>query len=142
MAHQVSVFAENKPGRISRITEILAEAGVNIRAITISGSGEYGVIKLLVDDPDLACGKLSSANITANKREIIILLMEDRPGGLHKVTQILEKRGVNIEDAYGFVIEDKKEAALVIEVENVSEVEKTIKSEGIRILSDEEIYSI
>lgn len=142
MAHQISVFVENKPGRIERVAEIMAKANVNIRAITFSGTYEYGVMKLLVDKPDVALEALRAQGISANKREILAVLMDDRPGGLYRVAKIFGQRKINIEDAYGFVIEDKKRAVLVVDVEKIKEAEKILKEEGISTLTDEEIYSL
>ncbi len=142
MAHQISVFVENKPGRIERVTEILMKADVNIRAITVMGTFEYGVIKLLVDKPEAAYEALKSQGITAYKREIIALLMDDRPGGLHRIAKVFGQKNINIEDAYGFVVEDKKRAILVVDVGKIQEAEKVLKEEGLTILSDEEIYSL
>ena len=142
MAHQISVFAENKPGRIERVTRILGEAGVNIRAITVATSGSFGVIKLLVDNPDRACEALSEEGLSASRREIVALLMDDQPGGLHRIVEVLGREGINIEDAYGFVVEDKKRAVLVIEVEEIPEVLKLLKERGLDSLSDEEIYAL
>jgi hypothetical protein len=142
MAHQISVFVENKPGRIERVTELLMKADVNIRAITVMGTFEYGVIKLLVNKPEAAYEALKSQGITAYKREIIALLMEDRPGGLHRIAKIFGRKHINIEDAYGFVVEDQKRAVLVVDVGGIQEAEKVLKEEGLTILSDEEIYSL
>ena len=142
MAHQVSVFVENKPGRLERVTEILAKADVNIRAITVSGTYEYGVMKFLVDKPDLALQALKSQGISAHLREILAVLMDDRPGGLHRIAKVFGQRKINVEDAYGFVIEDKKRAVLVVDVGKISEAEKILKEEGLSILTDEEIYSL
>ena len=142
MAHQISVFVENKPGRIERVTEILMKAEVNIRAITVMGTFEYGVIKLLVDKPEAAYEALKSQGITAHKREILAILMDDRPGGLYRIAKVFGQRKINIEDAYGFVIEDKKRAVLVVDVGKIQEAEKVLKEEGLTILSDEEIYSL
>ena len=142
MAHQISVFVENKPGRIERVTEIMATAKVNIRAFTVMGTYEYGVMKFLVDKPDNALEALKAHGISANKREIIAILMDDRPGGLNRVAKIFGQRKVNIEDAYGFVIEDKKRAVMVVDVEKIAEAEKILKEEGIPTLTDEEIYSL
>ncbi len=142
MAHQISVFVENKPGRIERVAEIMARANVNIRAITVSGTYEYGVIKLLVDKPDAALEALRAQGIPANKREIIAVLMDDQPGGLYRVAKVFGQRKINIEDAYGFVIEDKKRAVLVVDVEKIKEAEKILREEGLTTLSDEEIYSL
>jgi hypothetical protein len=142
MAHQISVFAENKPGRIERVARILQGTGVNIRAITIATSGSFGVIKLLVDDPGKAQAALAADGLSVSMREIVALLMEDRPGGLLEVAEILGREGINIEDAYGFVIEDKKRAVLVIEVEKIPEVLDILTRRGLSALSDDEIYAL
>ena len=142
MAHQISVFVENKPGRIERVTEFLMKAEVNIRAITVMGTFEYGVIKLLVDKPDVALDALRSQGISAHKREIIAILMDDRPGGLHRIAKVFGQKKINIDDAYGFVIEDKKRAVLVVDVGKIQEAEKVLKEEGLTVLSDKEIYSL
>jgi hypothetical protein len=142
MAHQISVFVENKPGRLERVTEILAKAKVNIRAFTVSGTYEYGVMKFLVDKPARALEALSSQGISANKREILAVLMEDRPGGLFRIAKVFGQRKMNVEDAYGFVIQDKKQAVLVVDVEKIGEAKRALKEEGMTLLSDQEIYSL
>ena len=142
MAHQISVFVENKPGRVERVTEILAKAKVNIRAFTVSSSYEYGVMKFLVNKPDKALEAIQSQGIPANKREILAVLMDDRPGGLYRIAKIFGQRKINIEDAYGFVIEDKKRAVLVLDVEKMAEAKRALKEEGLTTLSDQEIYSL
>jgi hypothetical protein len=142
MAHQIAIFAENKPGRLERVSRILAEAKVNIRAITISTAGTFGIIKLLVDDPQLAHAALTGEGVSAFLREIVAIVMEDRPGGLTEVTQVLSWAGINLEDAYGFVIKDKKRAVLVVEVDRIPEAVGLLRQRGIRTLSDEEIYAL
>ena len=142
MAHQITVFAENKPGRIERVTRVLKEAAINIRAITIATSDSFGVIKLLVDDPDGAHDALAAEGMSPFKREIVAVLMDDRPGGLHAVAETLGRAGVNIEGASGFVVEDKKRAVLVIEVEKIPEVDRLLREQGLSTLTDEEIYSL
>jgi hypothetical protein len=142
MAHQISVFMENKPGRLERVTDLLTKASVNIRAFTVSGTYEYGVMKFLVDQPDRALEALRAQGISAHKREIIAALMDDRPGGLHRIARIFGQRQINVEDAYGFVIEDKKRAVLVIDAEKIQDAQKALREEGILTLTDEEIYSL
>lgn len=142
MAHHIAVFAENKPGRIERVTRVLMEAGINIRAITIATSGSFGVIKLLASDPAGACTALEAAGMSVSRKEIVAVLMDDRPGGLHRVLKVLGREGVNINDAYGFVIADKARAVLVVEVEKIPDVEKLLKESGLATLSDEEIYAL
>lgn len=142
MAHQITVFAENKPGRIERVTRALKEAGINIRAITIATSDSFGIIKLLVDNPDGAHRVLAEEGMSPFKREIVAVLMDDRPGGLHTVAEILGREHINVEGAYGFVVEDRKKAVLVVEVEKIPEVERLLREHGLATLSDAEIYSL
>ena len=101
------------------------KANVNIRAFTVTGTFEYGVIKFLVDKPDIALEALQSQGISANKREIIAILMDDRPGGLHRIAKVFGERKINIDDAYGFVIQDKKRAVLVVDVGKIHEAKRS-----------------
>jgi hypothetical protein len=142
VANQINVFAQNQPGRLERLTEVLLEEGINIRAITISGAEEYGVIKLLVDDPHKAFEGLQREGFSAFLKEVIAVVMDDRPGGLHRVCRVLGDSGVNVEDAYGFVFQDRKTAILVVEVEKVTEAEEILRARGLELLSDAELYSL
>lgn len=142
MAHQINVFAQNQPGRLERLTQVLMEEGINIRAITISGVEDYGVIKLLVDDPRGAYELLQREGFSAFVKEVVAVVMDDRPGGLFRICQALGKRGVNIDDAYGFVVKDRRTAVLVVEVEKIPEAEEVVSSAGFEIMSDDELYSL
>ena len=142
MANQISVFAENKPGRIERVTRVLMEAGINIRAITVSSSNGFGVIKLLVDEPSRAHEKLTAEGMSASQKEILAIPMADRPGGLYRIAELFSRQGINIEDAYGFVIRSGEKAVFVVEVERVPYALSVLRKEGIEVLEDEEIYSL
>lgn len=140
MPHQVSVFAENKPGKIERITSVLARNNVNIRAITISDAGDYGIIKLLLDRPSDAVECLKDNGIAATLREIIAIRVKDKPGGLHEVASFLTRSNVNVEDAYGFMVKSHEEAVFVFQVENVRHAEKLLADAGFKMLTDKELY--
>jgi hypothetical protein len=142
MAQQINVFAQNKPGRLEHLTRVLKDSGVNIRAITLAGQEDFGAIKLLVDDPEGAFRSLTAEGFTAFRKEVIAVIMNDQPGGLHEICQVLDGQGINIEDAYGFVVQDLKTALLVVEVEKIPEAEEVLHSAGLRTLSDEELYQI
>src|SRR5512136_1263758 len=105
IAYQLSIFAENKPGRLAAVTGILSKEKINIRATTIATSDTFGVINLIVDDPKRAQDVLSKAGMTVNLREVLAVLIEDKPGGLDRLVQILFEEGININNAYGFVLE-------------------------------------
>lgn len=140
MPFQVSVFAENRPGKIERITDVLSKNRINIRAITISDSGDYGIIKLLLDRPEAGCDALKDVGIAATLKEIIAVKMEDAPGGLHTVASLLSEKGINVEDAYGFMIKSHENAIFVFQVENVKHVEKLLAEAGIVTVSEKELY--
>jgi hypothetical protein len=140
MPHQVSVFAENKPGKIERITDVLSKKGINIRAITISDSGDYGIIKLLLDRPNEGCEYLMENGITATLKDIVAVKIKDRPGGLHEIALILTKHDINVEDAYGFMVKSHEEAVFVFQVENTKKAENILTNEGFKILTDSELY--
>jgi hypothetical protein len=142
MAHQVSVFAENKPGRIEKIARILAQGGINIRAVTISSANGFGVVKILADQPQRAFELLRENGLPAYLQEVIAVTLEDVPGGLHRVAKTLAENDVNIEDAYGFVVEKGKLAVLVIQVESEPHAQSILEKSGFVLLSDEEIYRL
>jgi hypothetical protein len=140
MAFQVSVFAENKPGKIERITGVLADKRINIRAITISDSGDYGIVKLLLDQPEAGCEVLKEAGIAASLKEIVGVRMKDTPGGLHKIAAALADSGINVEDAYGFIVKSQEEAVFVFQVENPMKAEKILVGKGFTMLGENELY--
>jgi hypothetical protein len=142
MPQQVSVFAENKPGKIDRITDVLGKRKINIRAITISDSGDYGIIKLLLDKPVEGCDALKETGIAATLKDIVAVKIDDQPGGLHRASSVLAKNDINVEDAYGFTIRESNQAVFVFQVENVVHTESVLRAAGLQVLEDNELYFI
>ncbi len=142
MARQLSIFAENKPGRIEKITRLLSQEKINIRAITISSANGFGIIKILASEPQKAFDLLRNHNFPVDLQEVIAVVMNDEPGCLHRVAQTLAEHQINIEDAYGFVIESGEKAVLVIQVENKPQARSILEKNGFQLLSDEEIYHL
>ena len=142
MARQLSIFAENKPGRIEKITRLLSQEGINIRAITISSANGFGVIKILASEPQKAFELLRNHNFPVYLQEVIAVVMNDEPGGLHQVARALAENQINIEDAYGFVIKSGEKAVLVIQVENQPQAHNILERNGFQLLTDEEIYQL
>ena len=103
-AYQLTIPVENKPGVLAQITSILARKNINIRSATISSFGASGFINLIVNDPKQGHKALTKEGIPVEFKEIIAVLIEDRPGGLDKLLQILSGDNINIENGYGFVI--------------------------------------
>jgi hypothetical protein len=142
MASQVTVFVENKPGRISKVTRVLADKGINIRAITISDMGEYGLINVVTNDPDRAESVLREEGLTVSRKYVIGVLMEDVPGALADVAEFLHKKEINIANAYGFILKEGARAVLIIEVEDFAHAERVLKKGGFHTLSKEELENL
>jgi len=139
---QISVFAQNRPGKLKRITEILSRHNINIRAITIASSNDYGVIKLLVNRPREAYKVLKDEGLSVASNEVLAVEMEDRPGGLHKLMETLAENNINVEDAYGFVIKSGKIAVLVINIADIDRGKRIFLSENIKLLGEKDLYEL
>ncbi|MFW6365612.1 MAG: ACT domain-containing protein [Spirochaetota bacterium] len=142
MPYQISVFSENKPGKIERITGILARENINIRAITISDAGDYGIVKLLLDKPDTACDLLQENGVAAALKEVVAVRVEDRVGGLHDIAQVLRKNDINVDDAYAFITQAKKEAVFVFQCADIKRAERILRDHGLILLTETELYLI
>ncbi len=135
---QVSVFSENKPGRIEKITKIFAQEGVNILAISITSTNGFGIIKLLVNKPELAYEKLKGNGFTVTMSEVLAIEMKDSPGGLYEVSHILSERRVNIENAYVYVAESRARAFLLVEVKDIEKAKELLAKTDLKFFKCEE----
>jgi len=142
IAYQLSVFAENKPGRLAKVTRTLAGEKINIRAIAISTSGEFGVINILADDPKRGLKVLEKAGLTVSLKEVIAVLIEDKPGGLDKLIQLLYDENINVENAYGFVLESWKQAVFVVDVDQLDKTQEVLKKAGFETLNADALSAI
>jgi hypothetical protein len=136
----IAVFAENKRGQMARITKAIADAGINIRWVTIATSETFGVLKLLVDKPDLAYDRLRQAGWTVSRVEVLAIEVQDKPGGLNAVADCLAKNSVNVENSSGFVSNNR--AVLLIEVADIAKARQTLVAAGLRLLSQEETLAL
>lgn len=132
---QISIFSENKPGRLRKITKLLAEEGVNILAINIASSNGFGVLKFIVDKCDLAYQKLKQKGFTVSLNEVLAIELVDKPGGLFEVASILSKKRINIENAYVLILESRKKAFLITDVNDIDKAKKLLKNENLRFFT-------
>ena len=121
---QISIFAENKPGKIERIAGILGENKVNILAINVTSMGDFGVLKFIVDKPELAHRSLKKEGFAVTLNNVAGIEMVDSPGGLYNVAKGLRENGINIDNAYVYISESRKKALLLIETKELAKAKK------------------
>lgn len=134
---QLSVFIENKAGRVSEITELLGRSGVNIRGFSVSDTVEYGILRLVVDLPEKAREVLREAGFTVREDEVICVDLPDQPGGLAGVLKVVSEAGVNIEYIYSLV-----STYVVLNVGDTDRALELLKDKPVRLVSQEEIARV
>jgi len=134
---QLSVFIENKAGRVSEITELLGASGVNIRGFSVSDTADYGIMRLVVDDPDKGLEALHEGGFTVKESEVICVQLPDRPGGLAGVLKVVSDAGVNIEYVYSLI-----STYVVINVADIDRAVSLLEGRPVVLVSQEEIARI
>jgi len=141
-AYQLTVPVDNKPGRLAQVSGILNREKINIRAITISSFGDKGFFNILVDDPRLALKALKKEGVEASLKEIIAVVIDDKPGGMDRLVQLLAEKKINIENAYGFVLESNKTAVFVVDVSDIDGTQKILREHKFKTLTPEALAKI
>ncbi|MCL2081513.1 MAG: hypothetical protein FWH16_05365 [Oscillospiraceae bacterium] len=132
---QVSVFVENDSGKLSEITEVLAKSSIDIRALSIADTSDFGILRLIVNEPHKAAEALRDAGITARETPVIAVRLEDTPGGLHSVLTMVD----NVEYIYAFVSRSEKYAYVVIRCEDQDGAVETLKKNNVKLMSNAEL---
>jgi len=141
-AIQISVFLENKSGRLAEVTKALAEAGVNIRALSLVETIDYGVLRLIVDDPPAAKKALSGAGFTVTETPVIAVGMPDKPGALAEIVGLLTRRGINVEYCYAFVGKSGENAVVIFRIDAIDAALKVLQEGGVKVLSSAEVSGV
>lgn len=135
---QLSIFLENKAGRLAEVTGILAENTINIQALSLADTSEFGILRLIVDKPEEAQAALKAKGFTVGRTSVVAVEVGHTPGGLNNILKILEKRGINVEYMYGFP-NKKAEAVLVFRFDRAELAVEILQQNGVRIFTSEEI---
>jgi hypothetical protein len=138
---QISVFLENKSGRLAGVTKTLGDHGINIRALSIADTTDFGILRLIVSEPEKAMTILKAEDFTVSETNVIAVQIPDHPGGLAGILQMLENAQINIEYMYAFVGKSGANAVVVFRVEDIDRAIVFLQQKGIALLSDGEIYS-
>ena len=137
---QLSVFLENRSGRLAELTEILGEAGVNLSALSIAETSDFGIIRMIVSDPETGLSVLKENNFSVSLTDVICLKTPNQPGALAETLDVLSEAGISVEYMYAFAIED--EAFVVIRTEALEETIKLLEKHEMELLEAGKLYDI
>ncbi|NLC56476.1 MAG: ACT domain-containing protein [Armatimonadetes bacterium] len=140
--NQISVFLENKSGRLADVTRTLAQNGINIRALSIADTVDYGLLRLIVDHPQHAAKVLSDYGFTVAQTEVLAIAVPDRPGGLAGIIDILSAKDLNIEYMYAFVGRSGDHAIVIFRIEPVEDAIAALQQGGAQILTGEQLHAL
>ena len=142
MIKQISIFVENKPGRLKAMTNILKDNKIDIRALSIADTKDFGILRLIVNDPEKACGALKDADCTVTITDLLAVGVEDNPGGLAKVMDTLYANKISVEYMYAFVSKSENIAYVILRVADNEAAAEVLSSAGIKLLTSQEIYDM
>lgn len=139
---QISVFLENRKGRLYEICSLLGKAGINIRALTIAETETFGVLRMVVDKPAQAVELFRKHNVTVNQTDVVAVEVPDTPGGLANVLKVLSDQNVNVEYMYGFVEKFSEKALLVFRFDDLARAHQILTAAGITVVAEKDITGL
>lgn len=139
---QISVFIENKEGRLKSAVDAISSEGINIRALSIADSSKYGILRLIVSDNEKAIKALENRKFMVKETDVIVVGVKDEPNGLNTVLGVLEEANINVEYLYAFVSTKVDEAIVVMKIENCKDIVPILREKNIKLLSKEDIDEI
>jgi hypothetical protein len=139
---QISIFLENKSGRLAEVTDILAKAEVNIRALSLADTADFGVLRVIVNQNQKAKEVLKAHGFTVSKTEVLAVAVPDRPGGLSQILNVLHTGGINVEYMYAFVQRSGDNAIMIFRFDELDKAITALTGAGVRVLKGEELYAL
>ena len=139
---QLSIFVENREGTLVTVTDAIAKAGVDIRAMSVADTNDFGIFRLIVTDIDKAKKALDEADAFVSITEVVGVALEDKPGALAKVVKILADHNINIEYMYAFITVSKQFAYVVLRVTDNAETENILEANGIQLVTEEDMKQL
>ena len=142
LVNQISVFLENKSGRLAEVTNTLGASGIDISALSIADTTDFGILRLIVNQPEKARKVLEENGFTVSCTSVIAIAVKDEPGGLAKALDILNKESIGIEYMYAFVGKCSEEAMVILRTEEPERAIKVLTDNGIKVLSSNAVYGL
>lgn len=139
---QISVFIENKPGKLVEVTEILEKNGIDMRALSLADTTDFGVLRLIVNDPDKAREILRAHDYIVKQTDVIAALMDDRPGGLHAILKVLNQSGASVEYMYAFMGYQHGQAVVVMRTDSPQQALDALAAARISVLDSKDVCGL
>lgn len=139
---QISVFLENTAGRLAEVTGILSETGVNIRALSLADTSDFGVLRLIVNDTHKAKEALRTNGFTVGKTTVVAVEVPDEPGGLHRILSIINASGINVEYMYSFVRQSGDNAVMIFRFEKIDDATRVLMENGLTLIDGNALYAL
>lgn len=138
---QISLFMENKPGRLAAACKALRDAGINILTLTLADTNDFGIVRLIIEDWQRAKSVLEAASFAVNVHDVVAAAVRDEPGGMAEILSIVNNAGVNIEYMYAFTSRHGEEAVVIFRFDDAAKAQEALKAAGRDIISPAELFS-
>lgn len=142
MIKQVSIFLENRAGRMYEITQLLGDKNINIRALSLADTSDFGILRLIVDDPELAIKVLKEEQYTVSATNVVAIEVSDHPGGLAGLLKVFKDNDINIEYMYSYLERTADKAVMTFRFDDSENVIEKLKKAGIKLLTFEEMRNL
>ena len=139
---QISVFIENKTGRLAEVTKIIYQAKINIRALFLADTKDFGILRMIVNEPDKATESLKKAGCTVRETEVLAVEVKDEPGGLYNILNKFDDSGISVEYMYAFAEKRQNSAIMVFRFDEIEKALDVLSKSGVKVLSHEEVYNL
>ena len=139
---QISIFLENRAGRLTDVTRVLSQAGINIRALSLADTSDFGILRLIVTDHERAKEVLKENGFTVGRTSVVAVEVDDRPGGLHSILELLSNNQINVEYMYAFVQQTGMNAIMIFRFDRTDQAIEILQKNSIRIIPGEELYNL
>jgi hypothetical protein len=139
---QISIFLENKSGRLAEVMGVLYEAGINIRALYLADTADFGILRLIVNDTEKACKALKENGFTVEKTKVVAIEVPDKPGGLSSILNTIKDEGINVEYMYAFVEKSGENAIVIFRFDELERSIDVLRKAGVKIMEGEELSAL
>ncbi|MDR1158385.1 MAG: ACT domain-containing protein [Oscillospiraceae bacterium] len=139
---QISIFVENSPGRLAEVTQTLGAAGIDLRAMSIADTMDFGILRLIVSEPARALDVLKAAQCVVSVTPVLAVSVADKPGSLAQALSVLAAEGISVEYAYAFIARQQGNAYVIFRVEDNERAQTILLKNGIQVVQNDELYSL